>query len=158
MGSEMGVDVPRRGVEARPKSWVARWPSVLIAWLIVAALMVRSWIVDPYVEPLDGIPEYGHNGPDALRHGLGWLAVELILVFSILRPWNYDRSWWRPVVALLPVVPLVGYLFVTQFHSGGIHGLHLLWAAFLMLWLFRRADVDRGDRRSERASPEPPWS
>ena len=111
--------------------------------------MVRSWVSDPYVEPLDGIPRYGHNGPDALREGLVWIAAELILVLSILRPWNYDRSWWRPAVALLMVVPLVGLLFVTQMHSGGIHGLHLLWATFLMCWLFRTADVDRVRRKAE---------
>jgi len=59
-------------------------------------------------------------------------AIFCAITFLVLRPWSYDRSWIRGLLAVL----LAGYylfgLLVSVMHSAPVHGVSI-WIALLAL-------------------------
>src|SRR5688572_6692398 len=101
--------------------------------LVVAGLMTRSWLNDPYDPTLEGTDRYGHNHEGALVDGLGITLVELAVLLAILRPWSYERSWGRAMVAVALLLPWTALSMFLTMHQGGIFVLHWLWLVVVVL-------------------------
>jgi hypothetical protein len=114
----------------------------LLAWVAVAALMVRDDVNDPFDPQLTGTARYGHNHSGALVDVLVITVMELLVIYAILRPWSLDSSRWRRAMALaLVFVPWTMISMLSAMHAGGIVALHVLWvmvvlALALVLWLW----------------------
>jgi len=104
-------------------------------WLLTAVLMSLNYSADPYSPSLEGASRYGHNHDGALTAGLSLTLVELFVVYAILRPSSYQRSWIRSVVALVVFVPWTACSVLMTMHAGGVIGLHCLWVVPLVLLL-----------------------
>lgn len=112
-----------------------------IGWLpllavLTAAAMIRSWIGDPYRPEVELRDQYGHNGEGALVRGLVLVAIELVVLLAILRPWSYHRSWGRALAAAIALAPWTLLSTVLTMHAGGVISLHALWLwiAGFVLW------------------------
>jgi hypothetical protein len=112
---------------------------VLLMWALTAVAMKLDDLRDPFVadRPL-GYPNYGHNNGDhAFIAGIAAITVELIILYLILRPWSYQRSWRRSLGALMVAVPWLGVSVFMTFHAGGIIAVHATWMlAVVILLLF----------------------
>jgi hypothetical protein len=141
--------------------WIAR--SVWLAWwLVVAAAMVRDWLLHPYA-PGQGNLRYGRNDETALRDGLLMTVVELALVHVLVPSWTLRAPLWRPLAGTVVLAPWLLFSAVIALHNGGIVSLHLVWvlgltAGMLVLTLARGVQwvVDRDDRIKARQQPGRP--
>jgi hypothetical protein len=75
----------------------------------------------------EGTRAYGHNQFGALANGIMLTVLELVVLLAILRPWSYDRSWGRSLVAALLLLPVTAFSMLMTMHAGGIITLHFLW-------------------------------
>ncbi|MEZ4452543.1 MAG: hypothetical protein R3B09_23970 [Nannocystaceae bacterium] len=100
-------------------------------WFATAALMVRSVLGDPYDPTRTGTAAYGHNHEGALLEGLVWTFTEMVILYAILRPWSYQRSWGRSLAALALLAPWTALSMVLTMHAGGVVVTHFLWLAIL---------------------------
>ncbi|MFO0634632.1 MAG: hypothetical protein U0168_17450 [Nannocystaceae bacterium] len=98
------------------------WLPLLTA--ATAAAMVRDWYRDP--GPPTVVREHG-NHEGALLQGLVALAIEFAILYAMLRPWSYRRSWARPLVASLLLGPWTLLSTMMSMHAGGVVVLHALW-------------------------------
>jgi hypothetical protein len=121
---------------ARARRLTARVAALPALWAITAALMVRDHVADAYDSTRTGTDSYGHNHDGALLQGLGLTLLELVIIYALLRPRTYERSWSRPLGALFLLVPWTGLSMIMTMHAGGIVALHFLWLASLVLILF----------------------
>jgi hypothetical protein len=113
-----------------------RWLGVFLpwaAWVGLVWLMVRDWQRDPYNPALEGTAAYGHNLDGVQLTGPLLSGLELALAFLILRPWSYQRSWVRALIALALLSPWALVNTVVILHLGGIGMLHVMW--LWTLWL-----------------------
>ena len=104
-------------------------------WVITAVLMVRDYVADPYNPSLQGTDAYGHNSEGSLLPALGITVIELAVVYLILRPWSYRRSWLRAGIAFVIYLPWTGLSGFMCMHAGGIFAIHFLWLASLGMTL-----------------------
>ena len=112
---------------------------LVLLWLVTALLMVRDDANDPYNPSLEGTARYGHNHQGALWQTLLLTVVELAVLYAILRPWSYRRSWGRAVAALALFLPMAAFSTLMTMHAGGIVSLHLLWLVAVLVVLFGAA-------------------
>lgn len=96
-------------------------------WAATASLMARDWADDPYNPALTDTRRYGHNHEGALVDGLVITLIELAVLLAILRPWSYDRSWGRALVAVALLAPWALVSMVLSMHQGGVVVLHFAW-------------------------------
>jgi len=104
-------------------------------WAATAWMMARDWASDPYDPVLSGTARYGHNHEGALVDGLVLTLVELAVLVAILRPWSYDRSWGRSLVAVVLLAPWAFLSMVMSMHAGGIVVVHLMWILLALVGL-----------------------
>jgi hypothetical protein len=105
-------------------------------WVATASMMVHDWASDPYDPVLTGTDRYGHNHESALVDGLVGTLIELAVLIAILRPWSYDRSWGRSLVAAALLAPWTAISMVLSMHQGGIVALHFMWVFFALVGVF----------------------
>ena len=55
------------------------------------------------------------------------------MLLAILRPWSYDRSWGRALVAWILLAPWNALSMIMSMHQGGIIVLHWMWLCLLLL-------------------------
>ncbi|MBX7081214.1 MAG: hypothetical protein K1X88_18585 [Nannocystaceae bacterium] len=111
----------------------ARVAVLPMMWVVLAILMARDWWHDPYPPAHAMQDAYGHNHEAALTKGLLISFVELVAVLAILRPWSYQRSWGRALLALALLLPWLLIWTVLTMHAGGVFVLHWLWLGALVL-------------------------
>ena len=124
---------PMPGASPPSLRWALRVGGLACLWLAVVLLMVRAALGDPPDPTRVGAAAYGHDAPGALLHGVLLTFSELILLYAILRPWSYRRSWGRALAAL--ALLHAGHLdaAVLALHAGPVLALHLLWVALCAL-------------------------
>jgi hypothetical protein len=110
-----------------PAARALRIAPLPLLWLTTVILMVRSWAGDPYDPALEGTDRYGHNHDGALTDGVVFTVIELAVLLAILRPWSYDRSWGRSLVATMLLLPVTAFSMLMSMHAGGIIALHFTW-------------------------------
>jgi hypothetical protein len=108
-------------------------------WLVTAFLMVRDDLNDPYNPNLEGIASYGHNHQGALWQTMLITLLELAVLYAILRPWSYRRSWGRAVAALALFLPVAAFSMLMTMHAGGILSIHFFWLVAVLFVLFGAA-------------------
>jgi hypothetical protein len=117
--------------------------------------MARDHVSDPYDPHRQGTAAYGHNHEGALVQGLILSLIELAVVYLILRPGSYHKSWARAALALVLYVPWTAVSMVMTMHAGGIFTLHFFWLAVLVLILGICLSVSGlGALLSRRAQPQ----
>lgn len=111
----------------RHVTWLVRNFGLLGLWFLAATLMLLDYRADPYDPGLAGTDAYGHNGQRDPEVMLAISAAELAVLYVILRPWSYRRSWWRPLISLLPFAPWTLLNMVASMHAGGVAIVHWMW-------------------------------
>ena len=102
--------------------------SLLLYGLLLVGLMYLDYRHDPPNPALMGTATYGHNAVGEFERNVIRAVLELMILYLILRPWSYQHSWERPLVALILFLPWT-CLHLINIHVGGvttIHGLGLL--------------------------------
>ena len=120
---------------ARRLGTLVRLAGLPIVWGVFALLMARDYAGDTYDPAVHGPRSYGHNHEGALRDFLVWTLAELAVVYLILRPWSYRRSWKRAMVALLLCLPWTAFSAILLIHAGGVIRLHFFWMCSLVVVL-----------------------
>jgi hypothetical protein len=106
----------------------------------LAATMLLALRRDPYVVDPER-REYGQNWPGDLSTELWFGVAELLVLFLILRPWSYRRSWGRALLALVVFIPWTLFAAMLGMHAGSINGAHLVWRAGVVLVLLVLAAI-----------------
>lgn len=109
--------------------------SFALCWGIFLILMGIDHLQDPYNPNEIGIPAYGHNNEGALLQGFILTLVELAVLYLIIRPWSFRRSWLRVISAMVLFLPWTFLMIFMTMHSGGIFFLHFLWLLVIDLIL-----------------------
>jgi hypothetical protein len=118
------------------------------------ALMRRSAVRDPGPTGLPNDLPNWHNRPGNLRHYAILVLIEAVVALLLMRPWSYDRSWGRALIAAVVLMPWLLLNLMVMIHSGGIMVLHTLW--LLALWLlFVGAAAWSGAARAWSRAPRP---
>jgi hypothetical protein len=102
-------------------------------WVATTLEMLRGWRNDPYNPALKGSDTYFHNGPGALGWGVLFTTIDIVVLYAVLRPWSYDRSWRRALAALLLFTPWAFLNAITVVHAGSVRFTHIL--SVLAVWL-----------------------
>jgi hypothetical protein len=105
----------------------------LLVWTVVTATMVRGWHRDPYDPSLRGTESYFHNPAGALTTGIRFISIDILVLYAVLRPWSYDRSWRRALAALVLFTPWAVLNTFSLMHAGSVWATHVM--AVLAIWL-----------------------
>ena len=82
----------------------------------------------------ESIP-YGHNHAGDLNVVLMTMAVEITVLFLILRPLSYNLSWGRVLLALILAVPLALLSLISTMHAGFVIFTHAMWCLIMVVML-----------------------
>ena len=105
---------------------------LLVLWFVTTYWMFQLNLADTFNPSLAGTTAiYGHSGPDDLKNMIILSAIELVVLYLILRPWSYQRSWSRSFMALLLFAPWTVLSMIVSMHTGSILTLHWLWLLVL---------------------------
>jgi hypothetical protein len=128
------ISLPARSMTAKLLRLIRVYGLLALA-VVVFALMVRDGINDPGPSGLEGDLVNRHNHPGALLTWGLWLAGEVAVLYLVLRPWSYRRSWGRALLALVLCAPPLLLALLVLIHSGGIMAWHAMWllAVFVTL-------------------------
>ena len=97
------------------------------------------------------------NWPGELMETLGLIAIEVALLYLILRPWSYTRSWGRALMAGLLLAPFAVFAFGVMFMYGSLIALmHVIWLGLVAGGLFVAALVSASAAASETTEAEQP--
>lgn len=107
---------------------------LIALWAVVVALMYRNYLLDPPDPTRQGSATFGHNIEGEFERNVIFTTVELAVLYLILRPWSYHRSWWRSLSALVLFAPWTCLLFAIL-HVGGTTNLQLFWLMAVELTL-----------------------
>lgn len=105
-------------------------------WTLTAVMMALDWRADPHDPALVDTDRYGHNHDGALGDGLVLTLIELAILVAILRPWSYDRSWGRALVAVILLLPWTTLSMMLSMHQGGVVVLHFAWLFLVLVGVF----------------------
>jgi hypothetical protein len=124
-----------------------RPPSRLRNWLLPAAITLLAVMMWPRADRFDSTRQhYGYDWPGDLSSTIRMAAVEIVVLYGILRPWSYDRSWRRAAVAWLVLLPWSVLLFAVIMHAGPTRAGHTLWLTLVETSLFITTLVSLGAR------------
>lgn len=109
---------------------------LLALWLIAVWAMWRSHQLDPFDPTLQGTDRYGHNGEGDFKTFFIITLVELAVLYIVLRPWSFRRSFGRLLVVLVLFMPWTFLSMLASMHAGSIVSLHWLWLVAVDAVLF----------------------
>jgi hypothetical protein len=102
-------------------------------WLVGVVLMTLSYVGNPVDPSLIGTDRYGQSYSGELQSILTVTLAEIAISLAILRPWNYRRSWWRPLLLLVILTPWLLLWGVVGMHAGPTTHTHSLW--LMLYWI-----------------------
>ncbi len=101
---------------------------LLALWLFVAAMVCSSYFGDRH--------EPGYYFARNTREAFYWLLVislvEVAVLYLLLRPWNYQRSFARPLLALVIFAPWAIANMMLSMHAQTIILQHSFWLFFIV--------------------------
>lgn len=106
------------------KNWLSILGFLFFAMLFLFGMYV-SYRQNPYDPTLSGTMSYGGNPP--FKNTLILVGIEVAVWYLIIRPWSFNHSVWRVVIALLVFVPWLGVSVLEMMHAGSVAGTHLFW-------------------------------
>jgi hypothetical protein len=111
---------------------------LLLLWALTVVAMKLDDIRDPF-DPANPVGHRlpRHNGEYELFGGVFYATAMLGILYAILRPRSYCRSWKRSLSALVIVLPWFGTnMLAAMFGVGaGIVGWHLAWVLAIVVVL-----------------------
>lgn len=119
-------------------------------WAAGVLLMVYSYVSEPPTA-LPAPESYGHSYSGELRIMLAVTSVEMVIFALILRPWSYDRSWLRALLALSLLTPWLLLWGAFGIHAGPATHTHTAW--LLLLWAVLAVSCVSSFRRSKQPNP-----
>lgn len=120
----------------RTTPWsVIRKFGFIFCWAIFIVLMWRDHLQDPYDPNFRGPPVYGHNQEGEFLQGFIITLIELGILYMIIRPASFRRSWMRVIGAIALFFPWTLLMIFMTMHGGGILMLHFLWLLVVDLML-----------------------
>jgi hypothetical protein len=99
----------------------------------VVAIAISGTATDQYLLYVRGIPEPHPYPWEGVSLFIGVATLEWLLVWAILRPRSFNRSWLRALVATGFVTLAVVYFGLALMHSPLYMFVHFLW--LLTAWL-----------------------
>jgi hypothetical protein len=136
------------------------WQVALLIATVVGTLVLmwRSALRDPGPTGLPNDLRYSHNFPGDFRRNAIQLLIEAVIALLLIRPWSYQRSSGRVLIAAALFAPWVLLNLMFLIHSGGIMVLHTVWLLIVWLslvcaalWAGAATIVNRFKRSGERA-------
>ncbi|MBA2340056.1 MAG: hypothetical protein H0V88_06655 [Pyrinomonadaceae bacterium] len=97
-------------------------------WLVVAAMICSSYFGDKH----DPGYYFASNTREAFYALLVISLVEVAVLYLVLRPWNYQRSLARPLLALLLFAPWALLNMMLSMHAQTIMLQHSFWLFFIV--------------------------
>ena len=114
-----------------------RPPSRVRNWLLPAAIALLAVVIWPRADRFDPTSRhYGYDWPGDLSSTIRMAAVEIVVLYGILRPWSYDRSWRRAAAAWLLLLPWSLLMLAVIMHAGHTQAGHTLWLVLMEISLF----------------------
>ena len=104
-----------------------------LAGLLAVVLFIRARAVGPF-DPT-GRARY-HSWPGDIENRLWFVIVELLVLYAVLRPRSYHRSWPRALLALALLTPWTLLLMFAAMHSGPVIQAHGMWLLLVCAGLF----------------------
>lgn len=120
---------------------------LLAAWLAGAGMM---WAASGGTETDPAGRMYGRNWPGDLQNLIKTSLCEIVLLWLVLRPWSFNRSWGRVLAAAALFTPYVALRMLAGMHGGPIISAHDIWLALLWLGMLTAAPVIWWRRRRAR--------
>ena len=105
----------------------------------VVAIALSGFATDQYLLYVRGIPEPHPYPVDGVLLFIAVATVESALVWAVLRPWSYSRSWVRALFAAILAIGALVFFAMGLMHSPLYMFVHALWLAFGSLVLFALA-------------------
>ena len=97
-------------------------------WIVIAAMICSSYFGDRY--------DPGYYFAADTREAFYWLLVislvEVAALYLVLRPWNYQRSFARPLLALIVFAPWATVNMMLSMHAQTIILQHSFWLFFIV--------------------------
>ena len=117
-----------------------RTREMFLAWLITVALMAIGFVLERNVDNR----HLGYSAPElstlsakaAFFTGVKFSLVELMVLYTILRPWSFTaQTRYRALIALLLFAPYAALLLLIG--PGGMLSfmVHLIWLAVIVITL-----------------------
>jgi len=104
--------------------------ALAIAWLALMAAAYWARRRSSF-DPLSRA--FGHNWPGDLQNVALYGGLEILILTIIVRPWSYDRSWGRALIATGLLIPYTAFALVATMHAGTIIFIHALWLVALLV-------------------------
>ena len=111
------------------RGWVKRY-GLLIGWGAMLGVMIANSHGASTQPHQVGV--FGREYSAGLWQVALASAIELAVLYLVLRPWSYHASWRRSLWGLVMFVPWLGYLLLVSVHLDGILALHILWVALIV--------------------------
>jgi len=105
----------------------------------VVAIALSGFATDQYLLYVRRIPEPHPYPVDGVLLFIAVATVESALVWAVLRPWSYSRSWVRALFAAILAIGALVFFAMGLMHSPLYMFVHALWLAFGSLVLFALA-------------------
>lgn len=105
----------------------------------VVAIALSGFATDQYLLYVRGIPEPHPYPLDGVLLFIAVATVECALVWAVLRPRSYSRSWARALFAAILAIAALLFFAMGLMHSPLYMFVHALWLAFGSLVLLALA-------------------
>jgi hypothetical protein len=122
-------------------SWAGRFLKhygLLLLWGLTAIAMKIKGLLHPFDSTqLDDFGDPTGIPQGAVFYGIGITTFAVALLYLILRPWSYQRSWKRALCALMVSVPWCVWVtfLASVMGRAGILGLHAVWMWIVVMLL-----------------------
>lgn len=104
--------------------------SLIVLWLVNLVWMYQSYLSAPPIRAVranSDILTYGRNLEGEFQLNVVLSLIEIAILHLIIRPWSFNHSVARVLVALVLLLPWVVLLTFVNLHTGQISKIHLVW-------------------------------
>ena len=103
------------------------------AWLPLAFAVGVALVFEGRDDRWDPLgQERGANGPGDLQLAFKFLVFDMLVLYGMLRPWSYHRSWRRSLAALIALAPWAFFSIFATMHTGRILGMVAGWQVLMV--------------------------
>jgi hypothetical protein len=104
--------------------------SFIVLWLVNLVWMYQSYLSDPPIRVVranSDILTYGRNLEGEFQGNVVLSLIEIAILHLIIRPWSFNQSVGRVLLALVLLLPWAVLLVFVNLHAGQISKIHLVW-------------------------------
>jgi len=104
--------------------------SFIVLWLVNLVWMYQSYLSAPPIRAVranSDILTYGRNLEGEFQGNVVLSLIEIAILHLIIRPWSFNQSVGRVLVALVLLLPWAVLLAFVNLHTGQISKIHWVW-------------------------------